>query len=86
MNFKKLLNPSGMVQLYHSEKCSELNRARKVETCVCAVMRKVRERVNAVTLLESKEWRGSAVEPCEYKGRAANKLTHPSGAVAYVYA
>ncbi len=74
------------MQLYHSSKCDEANRRGRVNECVCAVMRKVRERVNVAALLKTKEWRGSSVEACEYKGKPANKITHPSGAVAYLYA
>lgn len=82
MNMKKILNPSGLTELYHSEKCA----LKRHDGCICAVARKMRERVSVAALLASKEWRGSSVKPCERNGRPANKLTHPSGAVAYIYA
>lgn len=80
---KKLYYPSGLMPRQHSEACDlvwERSNA-QYRKCVCSLAKSV----TLAKLLESKSWRGSSVEPCTHKGRAAHKVTHPSGAIAYLY-
>jgi hypothetical protein len=80
----KLLNPSGLVKRYHSDKCSAAQS--RGQSCVCSLGTALRKSLHVCALLKSKSWQGSTCEACTYKGRAANKVTHPSGAVAYLFA
>ncbi len=99
MNINRIMNPSGLPREFcRSDKCHQewvrqssfrptwKAPITRLSVCICSYAKKARDTVSVPALLKSKEWAGSSVEPCTHKGRAANKLTHPSGAVAYIYA
>ncbi len=82
---KNILNPSGLTQRWHTDKCARARNGHGIG-CVCAVGTACRKTLVLGAMLKSKEWKGSVVEGVTYKGRPANRLMHPSGAITYLFA
>ena len=71
---KQALNPSGLTEIYHSEKCPE------GEDCKCSVAKKMKKTLMAIVLGKNPDWKGSVITT----SGDHTLVKHPSGAVAKI--